>query len=215
MPAVRGLFGLEANVAEKRIRVAPQLPAHWSFARFSRYVVAGDHLSGEIRQQPGRASLTLQSEGRSPVDVGVEVAIPLATTRVRRVLLNGKPAKFSTPKNENSPVMLEFPLAGRAEIVVEYDGGVAIVPPAADPQPGRRTASLKVLAVTSDVKQKPRQIELVLAGLGGQTYALDLVTTEASLTAEGAVVRKTENGYRLEIRFEGSQYVTRPVRLRF
>jgi hypothetical protein len=60
-------------------------------------------------------------------------------------------------------------------------------------------------------------MQLSLAGLGGRKYTLDLLTTVANLTAEGATVEKTENGYRLEISFEGpeNEYVTRQIRLRW
>jgi len=73
------------------------------------------------------------------------------------------------------------------------------------------------LRVEHDAEKTPREMNLTLAGLGGRTYTLDLVTTVPNLTAEGATVKNTENGYRLEISFEGpeNEYVTRQIRLRW
>jgi hypothetical protein len=91
------------------------------------------------------------------------------------------------------------------------------LPPEPRPEPGDRTTSLKIIRVEHNAEKTPREIKLTLAGLGGRTYPLDLVTTVANLTAEGATVKKTENGYRLEISFEGPEndYVTRQIRLRW
>lgn len=207
VPAVRGLLGLEVFTPKESIFVQPQLPAHWPFVRFSRFALWGSYLSGEVRHQPGRITITLEYDSKEEVMVHLNPTLPVGA-RVRRVLLNSRPSSF---------YQLNFgiSLTKAAEVVIEYEGGIGIVPPEPRPEPGDRTTALKIIRVEHDPQKTPRAINLTLAGLGGRTYHLDLVTSVPSLTAEGATVRKTDKGYRLEISFEGSDYVTRQIRLRF
>ncbi len=199
------------------------MPADWASLRFRRFAVGRNHLSGEVRQHPGKLLLNLEYDGEDVVEVHFFPSLPTAA-RLRRVLVNGRATSASQVNGDESPhVYFQTELNRRAEVLIDYDGGVGIVPPEPRPEPGDRTTSLKVLRVKHDEQKDPRAIDLTLAGLGGRSYNLDLVTTVPSLTAEGATVRKTDNGYRLEISFvapsgspqEGFDYVTRQIRLRF
>ena len=213
-PAVRGLLGLEADLAHGSLYVHPQLPAHWKSVRFGRFAIGAHRLDGEIHQRPGQTSMTLSYDG-GPLDVRLRPVLPFAA-RLRRVLVNGKPmAARPSDSAKPSAVAIDFTLNRQTEVVIEYDGGVGIVPPEPRPEPGDRTTTLKILRVEQKTDVKGGQIALMLAGLGGRSYTLDLVTTVPGLTAEGAEVQKTDNGYRLKISFEGPDYVTRQIVLRF
>lgn len=215
LPAVRGLLGLEYDAGARRLRFSPQLPAHWPFVRFARFATGTGHLSGEILQQINRMTIRLAYEGNEPAQAALTPALPLGA-RVQRVLLDGKPVKFATSDaGDATYVSFGFQLTPHVEVIIEHEAGLGIVPVAPRPEPGDRTTALKILHVTHTPKDKGGEVELTLAGLGGRTYNLKLITALPSLTAEGATVHKTDNGYRLEISFEGSDYVTRQIRLRF
>lgn len=215
LPAVRGLLGLEPQ--DEHLLFAPQLPAQWDRIAFRRYPLAGGRLDGEIRHAPGRLTISLNSDSDANSKIKLAPLLPYGA-RVRRVLLNGQPAETIrgvTYTREAFAVGIAFELKRQAEIVIEYEGGVGIAAPEPRPAPGDRTASLKVLRADFDPGRNPRELQLALAGLGGRSYALELFTTEKELRAEGAALQKTARGYRLEITFEGSDYVTRDVRLRW
>jgi glycogen debranching enzyme len=230
-PAVRGLLNLsverkgrsfiilngEDHSGEPELGFVPSIPAAWPYLRFSRFAIGENHLSGEVRQQPGKVLLRLEYDGKAPIKVILDPALPSAA-RVRRVIVNGKQVEFEQDSMAGfTYVFFDFELKSRAGVEIEYDGGIGIVPPEPRPEPGDRTTSLKIIRVEHDLEKTHREINLTLAGLGGRTYTLDLVTTEPKLTAEGTMVKKTENGYRLEISFEGpeNEYVTRQIRLRW
>jgi len=228
-PAVRGLLDLsverkgrssmimngEDHSGEPELAFHPAIPADWHFIRFSRFAIGENHLSGEVRQQPGKMIMDLHYAAKEPIQVSCFPALPTAA-KVRRILIKGKPTEFDEHRATGFTfVYFDFELYGHSHIEIEFDGGIGIVPPEPKPEPGDRTTSLKIIRVEHNAEKTPHEIKLSLAGLGGRTYTLDLVTTVAGLKAEGATVKKTENGYRLEIAFQGSDYVTRQIRLRW
>jgi hypothetical protein len=155
--------------------------------------------------------MRIEHDGNEPLQVWLSSKLPPAA-RIVKFLVNGKAERFE-------PELAYFAdsITGHVELVTEYEGGIGIVPTKVRPEPGDRATSLRILRTSLEDEEKPRMFEISLAGLGGRTYTLDLVTTEPKLTAEGATVKKTENGYRLEISFEGpeNEYVTRQIRLRW
>ncbi len=189
----------------------PYVPAHWPYLRFSNFLVDGRKVSGVVRQQPGRIWMRIEHDGKEPLQVWLSSKLPPAA-RIVKFLVNGKAERY-----EPELAYVAHSIAGHVELIIEYDAGIGIVPPEPRPQPGDRTTSMKILYTALEDKDEPRMYEISVAGLGGRTYTLDLVTAVPNLTAEGAAVKKTENGYRLEISFEGPEndYVTRQIRLRW
>jgi hypothetical protein len=231
VPSVRGLFGLGVVPSEKipgqlSLQFAPQIPIDWPIVRFSNYFVGTSRASGEIRQQPNRITLVVQFEG-TPVPVQFSPRLPKG--HLRQVLLNGKPMNLVNPKleilwgsSEKSHLQLHVaaPATKRSEVVIEYEGTVGIVPVAPKSEPGGQATALRILEAVHWANEKDErkgEMKLTVAGLGGRTYALDLVTTVPALVSEGASTAKTGSGYRLEISFEGreGEYVTREIRSRW
>jgi hypothetical protein len=221
VPAVRGLLGLETiqsagqkGATKCTILFYPQLPANWPYLRFSKYAMGteGTELSGEVQQGPGRSVVRLDSSGAQEVAANVAVPIPLLA-RVKRVTVNGESVKFRMQeKGDARSAAVDVTLRGETEVVAEYDGGVGIVPPVAEPEPGERPSGLKVMRVTAT---GTNALELRVAGVGGRTYELELVTSLAAPAAAGTRVDKTDVGYTIEIPFDGSGYVERTVQLKF
>lgn len=221
VPAVRGLLGLSKSVdvnaqggTSSKVSFHPRLPADWPFLRFTKYAVGneGVQLSGEVRQEKGMSVVKLKSTGMEEISVHVAVPIPLLA-RVRRVTVNGKNAKFRiVEEGDSRSAVVDIMLRGKSEIAAEYEGGVGIVPPEAEPGPGERSSGLKVMRVAA---LGGNSLALTLAGMGGHSYMLDLVTTLPTPVARGVRVTKTDAGYRLEIAFEGTDYVQRVIPVKF
>ena len=213
-PAVRGLLGLETEVDPESLRRVvqfhPQPPADWSFLRFSGYAAGSNRLSGELTQAPGKTVARLQNDGSGTLTADVVVPVPLLA-KVRRVTLNGKRAKFQQRQIGGSDgVQMRFDLNRDAVVTAEYDGGIGIVPPNANPSVGDRTTSLKIMRIAV---RGPDTVELDVAGRAGGGNTLELVTTLPNITADGAEVRKTATGYRLLIPFQSSDYSTQVIRV--
>ena len=122
--------------------------------------------------------------------------------------LNGRPTSFHQNQvGGTNGVEVTSSIKGDADVTVEYDGGVGIVPPSANPLIGNRTTSLKVMSIRVT---SPNRLDLVVAGLAGGSNTLDLVTT-LNVSADGAEVRKTAAGCQLVIPFKSTDYATRVV----
>jgi hypothetical protein len=219
LPAVRGVLGLESRGPSSgpdqllQLSFAPNLPADWPFLRFQRYAIGDGQLSGEILQQPSQTTLQVTYAGKTSVLVSLSPSLP-AAAHMKSVLLDGKPAKFSVKQSgsflrvEVAPVTLRS--SQKLTLVVNYDGGISIVPPAPHPQPGERTSSLKILAVQSNQSNPSASqssgclVRLTVAGLAGRTYPLPLITTLPNLHAGSLRLEKTQTGYILQIPFESS-----------
>ncbi|HEV2206935.1 MAG TPA: GH116 family glycosyl hydrolase [Candidatus Acidoferrales bacterium] len=213
VPAVRGLLGLTTTIENGRrvLRFRPQPRPDWSFLRFSGYVEGRNRVSGEVDQQQGRTILRLNATGSEPMSADVAVPIPLLA-KIRRVTLNGRPVKLERKQvaGTNS-VQVSFDTGREAVVTAEFDGGIGIVPPTVDPLPGDRTTSLKVMQISVTA---PDSLELDVAGRAGGASSLDLVTALPKITADGATVQKTTNGYRLVVPFKDSDYAMRVIRIR-
>lgn len=220
LPAVRGVLGLEVQGPSSgpdsmlQVSFEPNLPADWPFLRFQRYAIGAGHLAGEILQQPSQIILHLAYDGASPVRVKLAPSIP-AAAHVKTVRLDGQPIPF-TVRDFGSFLRVEIaPLALRASqplaLSIDYDGGIAIVPPTPHPQPGDHTSSLKILNVQSNTQNPKCLVQLSLLGLGGRTYPLQILSTIPNLKATGANLDQRDTRYTLQIPFEGSNYTPRQV----
>ena len=224
LPAVRGVLGLETQGPSSesdgalQVSFSPNLPADWPFLRFQRYAIGDGRLSGEVLQQRSQTTLQLTYDGKTPVIASVSPSLP-AAARVKSVRLDGKPVKFSVREFGSFVRVQIAPVTLRASqqltFIVDYDGGIGIVPPTPHPQPGELTSSLKILDVQSNTPNPKCLVQMTLAGLASRTYPLQIATTLPNLQAGSLTLDNPETGYVLQIPFEGSspdnRYVVRQV----
>ena len=220
LPAVRGLLGLQCQGpaaepgAPLRVSFAPSLPADWPFLRFKRYAVGNGRLDGEVSQSTGQITIRVKYEGGSPISIVLSPAAP-ALARIKSLKVDGKPAKSSVTIHGSFTRLETQPLTLHAHqelvLTIEYEGGIGIVPPSPRPQPGDRTQSLKILDVQSNAQNRGCIMRMTVAGVGGRTYPLRIVSSLPNLTAADLPLTKTENGYEAQISFEGAGYVERQV----
>ena len=226
VPGVRGLLGLTthrekeellSNQSRQVVRFWPRTPASWPIVRFSGYSAGNSTLSGDVRRSAGRIEVLLKSSGPGRVQLQLMLPVPLAA-HVRRITENGEQVAFDQMmygdvgiisfKNSIGPLVS----SGETDVILEYDGGIEIVPPSVDPAPGERSSSLKIIR-TSLVDE--HHLDVSVAGLGGRTYTLEFVSQFPRLAADGVKIAKTSDGFRAEIPFEGTDYSTRVLHFSF
>jgi hypothetical protein len=218
LPAVRGLLGLETNFSETEtdsaaeISFSPKLPADWPFVRFEHYAISNGQLSGEIRQEPGRTTIKLEHDAKIPLNFMIGPAIP-ALARVKTVRANGIIQKYSVQpfgsflQVQVTPINLKP--GQKLTLTIEYDGGIAIVPPRPHPEPGERSSLLRVLDVETPRGDPQCSLKVELAGVSGKQYLLSIISSWPHLHSEGLPVRKTRDGFEITVSFDGTGYATR------
>ncbi len=218
LPAVRGVLGIETNFSASpeaaQLDLRPNLPADWPFLRFQNYAIGGGSLSGEIRQEAGQTTIHLRSGAKVPLAVRLAPAIP-ALARISGVKLDGKAQRYSTAETGGF-LRVEGPKAilrpsDELTLSVKYEGGIAVVPPPVEPQPGERSSALRVLSVQADAKNRGCQLRVRVAGLGGREYALGVISGLTQLKAENLPMQKTAYGYEIRVAFAGAGYATREI----
>ena len=226
VPVIRSLLGLQTLDIDQdltkmqflqTLNFTPMLPASWEYVRFSGYRAGRNQISGEIQKSRGKETFRVTSQGPDPVSMHLLLPVPLAA-QIRRVIQNGRRISFGkTAFGDSAYINFEFngrpwESEGVINTIVEFDGGIEIVPPPIDPAPGGRSSSLKIIHTTLI---DDHHLEIELAGLGGRTYPLDLISQFSQLTASDLHITKTADGFRLEIPFTGADYSTRTIHFSF
>lgn len=215
-PLVRGLLGLRADAANKTLRIAPQLPAAWEVLRVKNYRLGSSLLSFSLkRTQISTLRFEIEKQDDEQLKLLLAPALP-ALAKITRVTVDGKPVKF-TPAfyGANTVCQLEVSLKRRAMVEISFRDGIEFEPPFEQTQIGDRTASLKVLEVTTPTTNR---LAVKLEGLSGRNYLLRVRGVMSILSAQGGVLKGEENGWRLiEIAFptaEGNEtYQARTLEL--
>jgi hypothetical protein len=217
LPVVRGLLGLETNFASSsgpQVILRPTIPPDWPFLRFEKFAIPGGTLSGEVRQEPSHTTMFLRNDGTSPIEAKLAPAIP-ALARVSSLSVNGQQQRFTNVSSE-AVIRLETPTetvrpGHTLTLSVEYQDGIAIVPPPVQPHPGERSSSLRILTVDADPNNHSCSMKIRVAGIGGREYPLQIVSGLPQLHAEKLALRKTSLGFEILIPFEGTGYVLRTL----
>ena len=68
-PAIRGLFGLEADALHHILRVHPQLPASWEYANLNNVTVGAASFDIQFRKEGGKLLVTVRSAAPQPLCV--------------------------------------------------------------------------------------------------------------------------------------------------
>jgi glycogen debranching enzyme len=216
IPIIRGLLGIEVSDLGKTVRFAPQLPADWNSVEV-RHVAAGDKaLDFALTRGLGQMSIEVRSDAGSdkrrpnPETVTFAPAFPL-DANVRSVKADGRSIKFRVER-EGDVQRVEFRVQAEREshVVITYDEGTDVYLPFEPPAPGGRSESLRVLRSHAD----PNALRLVLEGVAGHTYSLDLKTqrTPGDLAIYDGI-NVAPNIFRIYVTFDNltTGYVRREV----
>ena len=173
-PLLRGVFGWDPDAPNGRARLAPQLPADWGEAAARRLRVGGTTLDVEFRGGPtsggGERRILVRSEG-PPVTLELIPDIPVGATSYGITFGDTRP-RVTAPPGAGPVTSLEIQVEEDrpVEIVVAWQGGLAVAPPRIDLEPGQRSTGLRVIDLVADAEGWLLTIE----GSAGSEYVVDL-----------------------------------------
>ena len=178
-PLLRGVFGWEPDAPQGRARLAPQLPPDWPEAAVRGLRAGAATIDVEVRQRwssaGGERRTVISSEG-SGLEVDFVPDVPAGATGVRVMMSGGTgDASLPRPGSERSrgafpPVRVRVVRGEPTEIVVTWDGGLAVAPPRIELEPGQRSEGLRILDLEADGDEWLLTIE----GTAGHEYVVDL-----------------------------------------
>ncbi|WP_420449378.1 amylo-alpha-1,6-glucosidase [Candidatus Palauibacter sp.] len=198
-PLLRGVIGWEPDAPLGRARLAPQLPPDWPEVTVRRLRAGATTTDVEIRQrwtaEGGERRTTLRTTGPSLTFEFVP-DVPAGAEGVS-ILLNDVQTNLEGDGSLEVALGEGAPEGSHAEIVVTWEGGLAVAPPRIDLQPGQRSSGLRILDFAADADGWILSVE----GTASRTYDIDLFGTPVapSVTRGTAqVVDRGNGGLRVE-----------------
>ncbi|MYC52131.1 MAG: hypothetical protein F4X47_07440 [Gammaproteobacteria bacterium] len=210
-PLLRGVFGWQPDAPRGRARLAPQLPPDWPTATIRGLRAGSTVLDVEIRQNwtstGGEQRATIRWLGPR-LDLDFVPDVPVGA-RNPSITVDGVPAPSGGAVRVQVGSDASGPEGGEpeardqddvAEIVVRWEGGLAVAPPRIDLEPGQRSTGLRIIDLVAD----DDGWLLTLEGTPGRDYDVELFGTPIDASATDATARVSgQSGGTIRVSFTG------------
>ncbi len=200
-PLLRGVFGWQPDAPQARARLAPQLPPDWPEVSALRLRAGRTMLNADIRQRwtpaGGEQRVLIASEGpRIEIDFVPDVPAG-ATTVAATVSAGGTLVDAAAQIDPETGEIRSIPVtAGNADdmnepvqVVVTWQGGLAVAPPRIDLQPGQRSTGLRIIDLAADDDGWLLAVE----GTAGHSYDIALFGTPVVPSVASGAVRVSDS----------------------
>jgi glycogen debranching enzyme len=199
-PLLLGMFDLRVDALNRRISLAPQLPANWHDVALRNIWLGEDFVDLRIEQRPGL--MRLRVAGNAANGTAIEYSPAFSPhARILRVTLNGRALPFTvSPGSYDQLLHLHVPLDGHDQIVeVHSEGDLritydSVLPPLGDASRGLR---LTHESWSPDRETWTMQFE----GAAGGVYELAVSGAQEIRSVEGGELLHAQDGAaRLRVR---------------
>ncbi|WP_211256341.1 amylo-alpha-1,6-glucosidase [Edaphobacter aggregans] len=187
-PAIRGLFGVEADATHRTLRIQPHLPPGWDSAELDNVRVGDDLYTINLNRERGHLLATVRSANKTVL------------------CLSGEPDGDSKECRERATTLhtLSLPLPA---VEVTLDGERV-------PEAGATTSQPRVI----EESYHPGGLSLVIEGVAGSTAGLSVRRNSALPQGKGDPALKVYgaelSGEKLKVAFpQGSGFVSQPIRI--
>jgi len=189
-PILRGMLGLETDAIQRRVKLAPHVPADWT--RFSvENVRLGKNtlLISYTKTDEGIVLETGLTSGMEECTVEFRPAISLRA-KVQKVELNGKPVPFQVETHgADQHIVAQFPITkGKYFLRIRLLNDFGLSEQSALPALGSASRGLRVLSETWSPSRD--QLTLEVSGVAGREYELKAWNKDQIQKLEGAVLRE-------------------------
>ena len=186
LPFIRGLFGLEGNVHNKKITFSPHFPADWHHAEISNFKMGTGTFSFKYERTTNRIKTNISSHNSQGFNLSFAPAIGLGS-KIHSVKVDGIPADFKAGiNNQVILVETEFELSSEHMTVeLEFTPGAEILPVFPVSKVGSRNSGLKLIYLSEHSNELVIQVE----GIPGYDYTLSLVNSEKIKSIKGAELK--------------------------
>ena len=210
-PAIEGMLGLEIKAQERKIILAPQLPAEWDSLSIQHIRMADQTVNLSFARKNGTSEYLFSLDKGTPVRIDFMPGFP-AGTRFSRVTLDGKEVPFTSFKSPQSmSLMVSFDLGSLSKLVIENQAGISVLPLVAKPKPGDSAEGMRIISTLLAGNRYQVEVE----GKTGTSGILEFWSGEQDLlqAENGRFLGQAGHVYRFSIDFERSEskYVTKTI----
>jgi glycogen debranching enzyme len=184
---LRGMMGLSVNAQERKLTIAPHVPANWDHFSAENVHVGAETLLFKYSRFESEGVIVLEAgltSGSAPCTIEFRPAISLRA-KVRKVELNGKPVPFHIATNgEDQHVIVAF-AADKGKhflrIFTAQDFDVSV--DSRLPELGKASQGLRIISGKWSLSRDTLTLEV--AGKPGERYGMRVWKTEDIASVEG------------------------------
>ncbi len=184
-PLLRGLFGLQTDAGAGRVRLAPHVPADWTWFSLDKVRVGAASLRMDYKKTASDISLTVTRSGTGDCSVEFSPAVS-PRAQIVGVEMNGRKVPFQIRKSDvDQHVAVQFPVgAGQStlRIRIKDDFGLSLSPVL--PALGDASQGLRVISESWTPTRDSLTLEL--SGAQGKRYELGIWNPAQVSSVEGA-----------------------------
>jgi glycogen debranching enzyme len=184
-PLMRGLFGLETDVAAGTLTLAPHVPADWTSFRITNAPIGTAKVDLSFKKDLEGITLEVKASDNSQHTIDFRPAVSLRA-RILSATLNGHTVPFHVQVNGNDQhVLVRFAVSGTSNslrIRVKDDFGLAYA--STLPPVGASAQGLRILSETWTPARD--RLTINLSGHVGNEYQLSVWNASQIASVEGA-----------------------------
>ena len=188
-PILRGMFGLQTDVAKHQITVAPHVPATWPGFAIRNVHLGNMGVDFHFRKSADSWTLETKRSGNDECWVEFSPALSLRT-KVVSVEMDGKPIPFKLQPNKNDQhLYIRFQVKGAQSTVavrLKHDFGLAFDNEL--PALGSASRGLRVIAETWNAARTDLRVDV--SGAAGRAYELEVWNPGQVNSVDGATLTK-------------------------
>jgi hypothetical protein len=201
-PMVRGLLGIDGNVSEKRLTVAPHLPGDWTWWKAHNVHLGSTSADFAYSQTADGVTLAATSANANGATLRFSPSFS-PRAKVMGVDVNGRTAKFDVRRSATDQhVVIDTALGLSTAIRIRVVNDFALVIHQNLPELGEASRNLKV--VNEVWSPAWGSVTYEVAGISGKIYEIGYRGEVAS--AEGAELEKDRKSIHLTIPAGGQGY---------
>ncbi len=188
-PILRGMLGLQTDVEEKQITLAPHVPADWTSFAIHNVRVGGVGVDFHYHKTSDMIGLEITRTGVGDCWVDFSPAFSLRTEIVS-VEMNGRPLPFKVlPSGNDKHLSARFVVSGGQNTLVIHlknDFGLAL----SNELPALGAASRGLRVLSESWNPARTQLTLQVSGLAGTGYELAVWNAGQISSVEGGALTK-------------------------
>jgi len=212
-PAIEGMLGMNLNLPDNRLELAPRLPANWDSLSIHAIHAGPCTLDLHMERTPEKYSYHFHVSGTGHPDLDFLPSFPCGTM-FTQVMLDREPLAFATViGKQSSSLIVKFPLDKDHVLEVSYVRGIHALPLVTDPKPGDSAAGMRILSTNFTMNTYEIELENQPGTKGELTVYLH---GHPPISIENADLIKQDGDYlHLSVTFGPSQdkYTTKTIKI--
>ncbi len=170
-PTIEGMLGLKVNAVNNKINFSPRLPADWNSIKVERIKIGNHSINFSMNRSSGKVFYDFSSSSSKQLMIDFNPTLPLGI-KIVNAMINSKP--ITIEQSNNGIIHLSFKLGKTAKVVIEFTGGISVLPAVSHPMPNDKSEGFRIL---SDKLEGDAYI-IEVQGISGTTKALEVYRNE-------------------------------------